>query len=128
MFKKGIISRTTKNMFFKQNKQIYYINKLIDIDIILKGFVSRSKNTSKYYIRMKFNDKYYYDKLANQTNKKFIRDETKILEFGETSLVYLIEQKYKICVSMLKGIIIESFNNNLITNETYSDIKSYEDF
>lgn len=115
-------------MFFKQNKQIYYINKLIDIDIILKGFVSRSKNTSKYYIRMKFNDKYYYDKLANQTNKKFIRDETKILEFGETSLVYLIEQKYKICVSMLKGIIIESFNNNLITNETYSDIKSYEDF
>ena len=103
--KKGIIRRSKLNIFCSKSESTHYISNIKNIEIVLKGYVSRTTNTSKYYIRISFVN----------------RDIT----FGETMLLSRAIEKYKICIALLKTSILDKLPDNLIKDETY-DMLSYD--
>lgn len=80
-------------------------NEVKDIDIIRKGIVRRDHDTSKYYIRIIFNDNSHFD-------------------FGSSVSFFTNEIKYRKCVAMLKGVIIpEVLTPDCVTDETVDETK-----
>lgn len=103
--KKGIVSKTKLNIFCSKKEATHYISHITNIEIVLKGYVNGSTNTSKYYIRISF--------------------ETNSITFGETMLLSKAIEKYKICIALLKTIILDKLPEDLIKDETY-DLLSYD--
>jgi hypothetical protein len=105
--KKGIISKAKLNIFCSKKENSNYISHITNIEIILKGYINRSTNTSKYYVRISF---------SNNN-----------ITFGETMLLSRVIEKYKICIALIRTTIVDKLPNDLIKDETY-DFLSYDDY
>lgn len=94
------------NCFLSKEEKGKPINEIKDIEIVRKGLIARSYDSTRLYIRIIFKD-----------------DST--LEFGETLSFLKIEMKYRQCVAILKGLIMpEVITDSFITDEVVDETKN----
>jgi hypothetical protein len=75
------------------------IEEIIDMEIVNKGVIKRGLDTTKYYIRITFNDK-----------SKFL--------FGDSVNFYSIQEKYKCLAASIKEMIIpDIITRDFVTDE-----------
>ena len=101
--KKGIIKKTLLNCFLTKIEFVKYIDKLKKIEMVKKGVVRYSGDTTRYFIRYIFEDK-------------------SILEFGRTVSFYEIQKKFRISKAILEGEVIKNMANlKYLTDESYDE-------
>lgn len=101
--KKGIIKKTLLNCFLSKIEFVKYIDKLKKIEMVKKGVVRYSGDTTRYFIRYIFEDK-------------------SILEFGKTVSFYEIQKKFRISKAILEGEVIKNMANlKYLTDESYDE-------
>ena len=101
--KKGIIKKTLLNCFLTKIEFVKYIDKLKKIEMVKKGVVRYSGDTTRYFIRYIFEDK-------------------SILEFGKTISFYEIQKKFRISKAILEGEVIKNMANlKYLTDESYDE-------
>ena len=101
--KKGIIKKTLLNCFLTKIEFVKYIDKLKKIEMVKKGVVRYSGDTTRYFIRYIFEDK-------------------SILEFGKTVSFYEIQKKFRISKAILEGEVIKNMANlKYLTDESYDE-------
>ena len=101
--KKGIIKKTLLNCFLTKIEFVKYIDKLKKIEMVKKGVVRYSGDTTRYFIRYIFEDK-------------------SILEFGRTISFYEIQKKFRISKAILEGEVIKNMANlKYLTDESYDE-------
>ena len=101
--KKGIIKKTLLNCFLTKIEFVKYIDKLKKIEMVKKGVVRYSGDTTRYFIRYIFEDK-------------------SILEFGKTFSFYEIQKKFRISKAILEGEVIKNMANlKYLTDESYDE-------
>ena len=101
--KKGIIKKTLLNCFLSKIEFVKYIDKLKKIEMVKKGVVRYSGDTTRYFIRYIFEDK-------------------SILEFGKTFSFYEIQKKFRISKAILEGEVIKNMANlKYLTDESYDE-------
>ena len=86
------------NIFLSKREKVKRIEEIIDMEIVNKGIVKIGVDTTKFYLRITFDDK------------------TNFL-FGESVNFYSIQEKYKFLVASIKEIIIP----NVITRDFMTD-------
>ena len=79
-------------------ERVQKIENVKDIEIIKKGIEQPGIDTTKYYIRILFNDNIYFD-------------------FGESVYLMTIHEKYKQCVAVIKEIVVPDMVSNDYNNE-----------
>jgi len=57
LFKKGTIKYSLINLFLSKTEKTYQIEELDKIEIVLKGAVRRSNDSTRYFIRLIFKNK-----------------------------------------------------------------------
>lgn len=99
----------SKYNIFCSKKQMLSIefDEIKDIIILLKGIVTPSTDTSKYYLRVVY---------------QRMNEEKETFDFGESLSFKTISKKYQICLAMIKGIILTDINKSLVVNELFSEI------
>ena len=101
--KKGIIKKTLLNCFLTKIEFVKYIDKLKKIEVVKKGVIRYSGDTTRYFIRYIFEDK-------------------SILEFGRTISFYEIQKKFRISKAILEGEVIKNMANlKYLTDESYDE-------
>ena len=101
--KKGIIKKTLLNCFLTKIEFVKYIDKLKKIEMVKKGVIRYSGDTTRYFIRYIFEDK-------------------SILEFGKTTSFYEIQKKFRISKAILEGEVIKNMANlKYLTDESYDE-------
>lgn len=101
--KKGIIKKTLLNCFLSKIEFVKYIDKLKKIEMVKKGVIRYSGDTTRYFIRYIFEDK-------------------SILEFGKTISFYEIQKKFRISKAILEGEVIKNMANlKYLTDESYDE-------
>ena len=101
--KKGIIKKTLLNCFLSKIEFVKYIDKLKKIEMVKKGVIRYSGDTTRYFIRYIFEDK-------------------SILEFGKTVSFYEIQKKFRISKAILEGEVIKNMANlKYLTDESYDE-------
>ena len=101
--KKGIIKKTLLNCFLTKIEFVKYIDKLKKIEMVKKGVIRYSGDTTRYFIRYIFEDK-------------------SILEFGKTFSFYEIQKKFRISKAILEGEVIKNMANlKYLTDESYDE-------
>ena len=101
--KKGIIKKTLLNCFLTKIEFVKYIDKLKKIEMVKKGVVRYSGDTTRYFIKYIFEDK-------------------SILEFGKTFSFYEIQKKFRISKAILEGEVIKNMANlKYLTDESYDE-------
>ena len=101
--KKGIIKKTLLNCFLTKIEFVKYIDKLKKIEMVKKGVIRYSGDTTRYFIRYIFEDK-------------------SILEFGKTVSFYEIQKKFRISKAILEGEVIKNMANlKYLTDESYDE-------
>ena len=101
--KKGIIKKTLLNCFLTKIEFVKYIDKLKKIEMVKKGVIRYSGDTTRYFIRYIFEDK-------------------SILEFGRTISFYEIQKKFRISKAILEGEVIKNMANlKYLTDESYDE-------
>ena len=101
--KKGIIKKTLLNCFLSKIEFVKYIDKLKKIEMVKKGVIRYSGDTTRYFIRYIFEDK-------------------SILEFGKTFSFYEIQKKFRISKAILEGEVIKNMANlKYLTDESYDE-------
>ena len=98
IFQKGIIKLSKYNLFLSKKERVQKIENVKDIEIIKKGIEQPGIDTTKYYIRITFNDNIYFD-------------------FGESVYLMTIHEKYKQCVAVIKEIVVPDMVSNDYNNE-----------
>ena len=86
------------NIVLSKREKVKRLEEIIDIEIVNKGIIKIGLDTSKYYLRITFDDK------------------TNFL-FGESVNFFSIQEKYKFLVASIKEIIIP----NVITRDFVTD-------
>ena len=86
------------NIVLSKREKVKRLEEIIDIEIVNKGIIKVGLDTSKYYLRITFDDK------------------TNFL-FGESVNFFSIQEKYKFLVASIKEIIIP----NVITRDFVTD-------
>ena len=86
------------NIVLSKREKVKRLEDIIDIEIVNKGIIKVGLDTSKYYLRITFDDK------------------TNFL-FGESVNFFSIQEKYKFLVASIKEIIIP----NVITRDFVTD-------
>ena len=86
------------NIVLSKREKVKRLEDIIDIEIVNKGIIKIGLDTSKYYLRITFDDK------------------TNFL-FGESVNFFSIQEKYKFLVASIKEIIIP----NVITRDFVTD-------
>jgi len=101
--KKGIIKLTYYNMFCSKKERVKKIDDVKDIEIVRKGIVKAQMDTTKYYIRITYND-----------DSKF--------DWGEAIHFINIDEKYRQTVALIKEIILpDVITDDYITDEAYDE-------
>ena len=101
--KKGIIKKTLLNCFLTKIEFVKYIDKLKKIEMVKKGVIRYSGDTTRYFVRYIFEDK-------------------SILEFGRTISFYEIQKKFRISKAILEGEVIKNMANlKYLTDESYDE-------
>ena len=98
IFQKGIIKLSKYNLFLSKKEKVQRIENVKDIEIIKKGIEKPGIDTTKYYIRIIFNDDIYFD-------------------FGESVNLMTIHEKYKQCVAVIKEIVLPDITSDENNNE-----------
>ena len=87
------------NIFLSKREIVKRIEEIIDIEIVNKGIIKISLDTTKFYIRITFDDK------------------TNFL-FGDSVNFYSIQEKFKFIVASIKEIIIpDVITRDFVTDE-----------
>ena len=98
-FQKGVVKLAYYNIFLSKREVVKRIEEIIDIEIVNKGVVKIGLDTSKYYIRITFDDK-----------SNFL--------FGDSVNFFSIQEKYKFLVASIKEIIIpDVITRDFVTDE-----------
>ena len=101
--KKGIIKKTELNCFLSKIEFVKYIDSLKKIEMVKKGVIRYSGDTTRYFIRYIFEDK-------------------SILEFGRTFSFYEIQKKFRISKAILQGEVIKNMANfKHLVDESYDE-------
>ena len=101
--KKGIIRHTLLNCFLSKIEYVKQIDDLSKIEMVKKGAIRRTGDTTRYVIRLRFKDH-------------------SLVVFGETFSYYEIQKKYRICIALLQGtIMIEEAPKYLVKDESYDE-------
>ena len=83
------------NIFLSKREVVKRLEEIIDLEIVNKGIVKIGLDTSKFYIRITFDDK-----------SNFL--------FGESVNFFSIQEKFRFLVASIKEVIIP---NNIITRD-----------
>jgi len=87
------------NIFLSKREVVKRIEEIIDMEIVNKGVIKRGLDTTKYYIRITFDDK-----------SKFL--------FGDSVNFFSIQEKYKFLVASIKEIIVpDVITRDFVTDE-----------
>ena len=87
------------NIFLSKREIVKRIEEIIDIEIVNKGIIKIGLDTTKFYIRITFDDK------------------TNFL-FGDSVNFYSIQEKFKFIVASIKEIIIpDVITRDFVTDE-----------
>lgn len=107
--KKGIIRKTLINCFLSKIEYVKSIDNLLKIEMVKKGHIRNNSDSTRYYIRYTFKDKF-------------------IMEWGETYSFYEIQKKFRISKALLKGeVIIEQAKISWVKDESIDDSVNYKD-
>ena len=107
--KKGIIRKTLINCFLSKIEYVKSIDNLVKIEMVKKGHIRNNSDSTRYYIRYTFKDKF-------------------IMEWGETYSFYEIQKKFRISKALLKGeVIIEQAKISWVKDESVDDTLNYKD-
>lgn len=108
--KKGIIRKTLINCFLSKIEYVKSIDNLVKIEMVKKGHIRNYSDSTRYYIRYTFKDKF-------------------IMEWGETYSFYEIQKKYRISKAILQGeVIVEQAKIYLVKDETVDYTSYYNSF
>ena len=108
--KKGIIRKTLINYFLSKIEYVKSIDNLVKIEMVKKGHIRNNSDSTRYYIRYTFKDKF-------------------IMEWGETYSFYEIQKKYRISKAILQGeVIVEQAKIYLVKDETVDYTSYYNSF
>ena len=108
--KKGIIRKTLINCFLSKIEYVKSIDNLVKIEMVKKGHIRNNSDSTRYYIRYTFKDKF-------------------IMEWGETYSFYEIQKKYRISKAILQGeVIVEQAKIYLVKDETVDYTSYYNSF
>ena len=108
--KKGIIRKTLINCFLSKIEYVKSIDNLVKIEMVKKGHIRNNRDSTRYYIRYTFKDKF-------------------IMEWGETYSFYEIQKKYRISKAILQGeVIVEQAKIYLVKDETVDYTSYYNSF
>ncbi len=108
--KKGIIRKTLINCFLSKIEYVKSIDNLGKIEMVKKGHIRNNSDSTRYYIRYTFKDKF-------------------IMEWGETYSFYEIQKKYRISKAILQGeVIVEEAKIFLVKDETVDYTSYYNSF
>ena len=108
--KKGIIRKTLINCFLSKIEYVKSIDNLVKIEMVKKGHIRNNSDSTRYYIRYTFKDKF-------------------IMEWGETYSFYEIQKKYRISKAILQGeVIVEEAKIYLVKDETVDYTSYYNSF
>ena len=108
--KKGIIKKTLINCFLSKIEYVKSIDNLVKIEMVKKGHIRNNSDSTRYYIRYTFKDKF-------------------IMEWGETYSFYEIQKKYRISKAILQGeVIVEQAKIYLVKDETVDYTSYYNSF
>jgi hypothetical protein len=108
--KKGIIRKTLINCFLSKIEYVKSIDNLLKIEMVKKGHIRNNSDSTRYYIRYTFKDKF-------------------IMEWGETYSFYEIQKKYRISKAILQGeVIVEEAKIYLVKDETVDYTSYYNSF
>ena len=108
--KKGIIRKTLINCFLSKIEYVKSIDNLGKIEMVKKGHIRNNSDSTRYYIRYTFKDKF-------------------IMEWGETYSFYEIQKKYRISKAILQGeVIVEEAKIYLVKDETVDYTSYYNSF
>ena len=108
--KKGIIRKTLINCFLSKIEYVKSIDNLGKIEMVKKGHIRNNSDSTRYYIRYTFKDKF-------------------IMEWGETYSFYEIQKKYRISKAILQGeVIVEQAKIYLVKDETVDYTSYYNSF
>lgn len=87
-------------MFCSKIEKINKIDEIIDIEIVLRGVIRRSEDSTRYYIRIRFKE-----------NNELI--------FGECMSVRKASDKFRKCIAILKGIVMpDIIDRGMVTDES----------
>ena len=86
------------NIFLSKREKVKRIEEIIDMEIVNKGIVKIGVDTTKFYLRITFDDK------------------TNFL-FGDSVNFFSIQEKYKFLIASIKEVIIP----NVITRDFVTD-------
>lgn len=107
--KKGIIRHTQLNCYLSKEEYVKRIDDLVKIEMVKKGAVRRTGDTTRYIIRYTFKDK-------------------SRLTFGETFSFYEIQKKYRISIAILQGQIMkEEASKYLVKDESWDETSALLD-
>ena len=95
LIQKGVVKLAYYNIVLSKKEIVKRIEEIIDIEIVNKGIIKIGLDTTKYYIRISFDDK------------------TNFL-FGESVNFFSIQEKFRFLVASIKEVIIP---NNIITRD-----------
>ena len=108
--KKGIIRKTLINCFLSKIEYVKSIDNLVKIEMVKKGHIRNNSDSTRYYIRYTFKDKF-------------------IMEWGETYSFFEIQKKYRISKAILQGeVIVEEAKIYLVKDETVDYTSYYNSF
>ena len=108
--KKGIIRKTLINCFLSKIEYVKSIDNLVKIEMVKKGHIRNNSDSTRYYIRYTFKDKF-------------------IIKWGETYSFYEIQKKYRISKAILQGeVIVEQAKIYLVKDETVDYTSYYNSF
>ena len=87
------------NIVLSKREKVKRLEDIIDIEIVNKGIIKIGLDTSKYYLRITFDDK------------------TNFL-FGESVNFFSIQEKYKFLIASIKEVIIpDVITRDFVTDE-----------
>ena len=86
------------NIVLSKREKVKRLEEIIDIEIVYKGIIKIGIDTTKYFLRIKFDDK------------------TNFL-FGDSVNFFSIQEKYKFLIASIKEVIIP----NVITRDFVTD-------
>ena len=86
------------NIVLSKREKVKRLEEIVDIEIVNKGVIKIGLDTTKYYIRINFDDKSHF-------------------LFGDSVNFFSIQEKYKFLVASIKEVIIP----NVITRDFVTD-------
>ena len=96
---KGVVKLAYYNIVLSKRETVKRIEEIVDIEIVNKGVIKIGLDTTKYYIRIKFDDK-----------SNFL--------FGDSVNFFSIQEKYKFLIASIKEVIIpDVITRDFVTDE-----------